>query len=221
MQIPNLQVPDSPPRPIVITQDKFDRGVITLIDQTKLPRNALKELENGLLGEDGAPMVRPGLAWYATAASADSIDGGDFFVDSSDDIHLLKVAGGTVYRSLDDGLNWSACTGATLTADKKVSMIQAREFMYIFNGWDNIVRYDGTTVLDTYTSLPAPTGSSATKTGLSGTTYTYRYRVSAVNDVGFTDASAAVTESVGLTRDSWDATNKVTFTWTQVTGAVR
>ena len=61
-------LPDNPPSQAVLTQDKFDRGVITLIDQSKLPRNALKEGVNIKLAEDGAPMVRDGIDWYGTAA---------------------------------------------------------------------------------------------------------------------------------------------------------
>lgn len=222
MQVPTLTgLSDTPPKQITLTQDKFDRGVITLIDQSKLPRNALKELVNGILGEDGAPMIRPGLKWYGTSASEDAIDGADFFVTSTDDIHMLKVAGGKIYRSTNDGVTWTECTGATFTTGKKVRMVQAREYMYLFDGWDNIIRYNGTTTLDTYTALSKPTGGSASKTGLSGTTYTYRYRVAAVNNIGYTEASTAATVQTGSTRESFDSSNKVTFTWTAVTGAVR
>lgn len=219
---PITGLPDNPPGELTLTQDKFDRGVISLIDQSKLPKNALKEATNLFLGEDGAPMIRPGLAWYGTSASAFAIDGGDFFVTDTDEIHLLKVANGTVYRSLNDGQTWAACTGGTFTAGKKVRMIQANEYMYMFNGWDNIIRYNGTPSLQTYTALASPTPISAVKTGLSGSTYTYRYRVAAVNDIGYTQASTAVTVQVGSTRgSSWDTSNKVTFTWNAVSGAVR
>ncbi len=215
-------LPDNPPGQITLTQDKFDRGVISLIDQSKLPKNALKEADNLFLGEDGAPMIRPGLRWYGTSASAYAIDGGDFFVDDDDSIHLLKVSNGTIYRSINDGQTWAACFGGSFTAGKKVRMVQANEFMYMYNGWDNIIRYDGSTTLATYTAIASPTPISAVKTGLTGTTYTYRYRVAAVNDIGYTQASTAVTVQVGSTRgSSWDASNKVTFTWNAVAGAVR
>lgn len=85
---PVTGLPDNPPQPFHLTQDKFDRGVISLIDQSKLPRNALKEALNILLAEDGAPTVRPGLAWYGTAASANPIDGADFFVYDLSLIHI-------------------------------------------------------------------------------------------------------------------------------------
>lgn len=223
---PVTGISDNPPQQFFLTQEKFDRGVISLIDQTKLPRNALKEAQNLFLAEDGAPTVRPGLAWYGTAASAYAIDGADFFVfdnAGTDEIHLLKIANGTVYRSVNNGDNWAVCSGGTFTAGKKVRMIQANEYMYMYDGWDNIIRYDGSTTLQVYTSLSSPTPISAVKTGLTGTTYTYRYRVAAVNDIGYTQASTAVTVQVGFTRGSgsWNSSNLVTFTWNAVAGAVR
>lgn len=223
VMIPNLAgIPDNPPNIVPITQDKFDRGVISLIDQSKLPKNALKTADNLTLGEDGAPMVRPGVGWYGTAASANTIDGGEMFVTSADAIHLLKVAGGNVYRSLDNGTTWTLCTGATFTAGKKVHFEQAASYMYMYNGWDNIIRYDGTTVLQSYTTLATPVGNVPTKTGLAGaTSNTYRYRVSAVNDIGYTLASTAQTLGVDRDRASFSATDFITFTWTAVPGAVR
>lgn len=217
-------LPDNPPRAITLTQDKFDRGVITLVDQSKLPKNALREAVNIFLAEDGAPTIRPGLDWFglATPDTTNEIDGADFHVMSTtDEIHLLQVQNGTVYRSTNDGLTWAACTGGSFTAGKKVRMVQANEYTYMFNGWDNIIRYNGTTTLQTYTALSAPSGVSIVKTGLAGTVYTYRYRVAAVNDIGYTQASTAMTIQTDRTRDSFDASNKVTFTWGAVVGAVR
>lgn len=214
-------LPDNPPAQIILTQDKFDRGVISLIDQSKLPRNALKEATNIFLAEDGAPTLRPGLDWYGTAPSAFAIDGADFYVTATGAIHLIVVANGSVYTSTNDGLTWALCTGGTFTVGKKVQMVQAADYLYMYNGWDNIIRYDGSTTLQTYTALSAPSGISLTKTGLGGTTYTYRYRVAAVNDIGYTQASTALTIQTDRTRDTFDASNKTTFTWGAVVGAVR
>lgn len=221
MQIQELNLPQTDERLNILTQDRFNRGVITLIDESKLPKNALKEAMNILLREDGAPGPRWGVDWYGTAAGATAIDGAGMFETSAGVVHLLKIVGGTVYRSLDDGATWTACTGATLTAGNKVYIEQANAFAYLVNGEDNIVRYDGTTVLQTYTALVAPAGNTPTKTGLAGTTYTYRYRVSAVNAIGFTQASTATTIQVDRTRDRFDTSNYVTFTWGASAGALR
>ncbi len=111
------------------------------------------------LAEDGAPKVRPGVGWFGTAPSADAIDGACMHVMVDDVVHLLVIAGGRIYRSLNDGATWATCatSGAVevvFTAGKKVHTEQANAYTYIFNGWDNIVRYDGTTTLAVYTALP-------------------------------------------------------------------
>jgi hypothetical protein len=214
-------IPDNPPPVATIGQDRFDRGVISLINESKLPRNALKEADNLTLIEDGAPKPRPGINWYGIAPTDHPIDGAGMYVSSSDAVHLLIISNGTVYRSLDDGQTWDTCTGGSFTAGKKVRMEQANSYSYLFNGYDNIIRYDGTTTLVTYTALSTPVGNTPAKTGLAGTTYTYRYRVSAVNEVGYTIASPATLIQVDRVRASWNDTNFVTFTWTAVPGAVR
>lgn len=221
-------LPDNPPGIITLGQDTFGRGVISVVDESKLPRNALKEARNMTLAEDGAPQVRPGVNWYGTAASADPIDGGAMHVMVDDTVHIIKVAGGRVYRSLNDGVTWTVCkTGLNVelvfTPGRKVRNEQANSFTYLYNGWNNIVRYDGTLVLATYTALSTPTALSLTKVGLGGGSqpYTYRYRVAAVNDIGYTIASTALTITSDRTRDTYDATNYNVFKWNAVPGAVR
>lgn len=216
---------DSPPQNVPLTQDKFDRGVISLIDQSKLPKNALKEADNIVLSEDGAPKVRPGLNWYGTSAVPNGVlDGGAAFIDDdeAETSHMVQVIGGKIYRSINDGATWTECTGAGFTSGKKVQTIQANNVAYLYNGWDNIIRYNGGVALDTYVALPSPIGNNPTKTGLGGATiYTYRYRVAAVNNIGYTLASPAKTIGVDRVRTSFDSTNFVTFTWQAVAGAVR
>lgn len=223
-------IPDNPPPLVTLGQDNFSRGVISLIDESKLPRNALKKAENITLAEDGAPKVRAGVGWYGTDIGH-TIDGADMFVTSTEAVHLLAVANGSVYRSTDDGVTWQICslsTSATnvFTPGKKAGFEQANAYMYIFNGYDNIVRYDGTTTLATYTGISTPNANTPTKVGLAGTAYTYRYRVAAVNDIGYTIASTVVTSGAGWIqtdrqRDGFSETNYVSFTWTPVVGAVR
>lgn len=216
---------DSPEANRVLGQENFSRGVISLIDESKLPKNALKQADNITLAEDGAPKVRPGIQWFGTNPSAFPIDGAEMFVMPDDTVHILIVAGGTIYRSTDDGATWSTCTGGSFTSGKKVRFEQANEFIYMFNGWDNIVRYSGILALAVYTAIGTPTANAATKgAGLTGATiYTYRYRVSAVNEIGYSIASTVVAGGLGVdrTRDQFNDTNYVSFTWATVTGAVR
>lgn len=208
-----------------LTLDNFKRGVITLIDKSRLPKNALQEADNIFLYEDGMPGPRPGVGWFGTAPSASAIQGFDYF-DYNGVVHLVCVAGGTVYRSTDDGTTWTACTGATLNATAKVNMNQYSSALYLTNGIDNITKYDGTTVLTQYSALATPAAPAAVETGLATAgSFNYYYKVAAVNTIGFSAASPvnSGTVSSNLERTNWDSTtNFVTLTTpTAATGQTR
>lgn len=219
----DLDLPKTEPAPTYMTLDNFKRGVITLIDKSRLPKNALEEAENIFLYEDGMPGPRPGVNWFGVALpNAAEIDGFDYF-DFDGAIHLVVAAGDTVYRSTDNGTTWDACTGATLTAGTPVNMNQNGMYLYLTNGVDNIVRYDGTTTLQTYTALTTPAAPTVVETGsglTSGTSYQYYYKCARVNQIGFSAASAASTViQTGLPRESWSAgTNYATLTLPALSG---
>lgn len=108
---------------------------------------------------------------------------------------------------MDDASTWTACTGAVYTPGNPVEMNQNGAYLYITNGIDPIIRYDGSTTLVTYTSLTTPAAPTVAETGLASTGFNYYYKVAAANTVGFSIASAAstVVES-SVARDTWDAT---------------
>ncbi len=195
------------PTPNYLTLQNFKRGVITLLDKSRLPKDALQEANNLFLVEDGQPSIRPGVDWYGTASpNAMPIDGFDYF-DFAGVIHLVIVAGGNVYRSTDNGLNWTICTAATLTSGLTVNMNQYNNYLYLTDGTDNITLYDGSTVLTQYVALSTPAAPTVAETGLAGTGYNYYYKIARVNTVGFSIASAAsvVTQSA-ISRENWDST---------------
>lgn len=206
-------VDDSPktfPTPDYLTLDNFKRGVITLIDKSRLPKNALEEADNLFLVEDGQPSLRPGVDWFGVALPGGvDIDGFDYF-DFAGVIHLVAAGGGSIYRSTDDGATWTVCTGASFTAGTNVNMNQYNNYLYLSNGIDVLARYDGSTVLQTYTSLGTPAAPTVVETGTgltSGTAFNYYYKCSRVSQVGFSVASAASTViTTGLARESWDST---------------
>lgn len=208
-------LPKNFPNPDFLTLGNFKKGVITLIDKSRLPKDALEQADNIFLVEDGQPTVRPGVDWYGTAPSADAIDGFDYF-DYAGAIHLVAVAGGTVYRSTDNGTTWDTCTGATLTSGLTTNMNQYNNYLYLTNGTDNIVRYDGTTTLSTYATLATPGAGSVAETGLgTGSAFIYYYKAARVNTVGFSASSPVFTGTVSsnLSRQQWDASNFVTVTF--------
>ncbi len=208
-------LPSTFPTPNYLTLTNFKRGVISLIDKSRLPRDALEEAENVFLVEDGQPSPRPGVDWYgAVTPNGLTIDGFDYY-DTSGTIHLVMAAGGTIYRSLDNGVTWTACTGVTYVAGNSVSMNQYNSILYITSGADYPILYDGTTVLTQYGTLATPAAPSAVETALGGTGINYYYKVARVNAIGFSAASAVNTGTVStnLDRANWVAgTNYVTLT---------
>lgn len=195
------------PKPQVLTIDSHKRGVVSLIDKSRLPKTALEVADNIFLYEDGQAGPRPGIDWFGTAVpGSDPIEGYDYF-DADGDIHIVVKSGTKIYRSTDDAETWDECTGATFTSGLWTNFNQNGTFLYISNGTDNIVRYDGTTTLQVYTELTTPSITSAVKTGLSGTSYGHYYKASRVNLIGFSAASAATSEiQTGIDRSEFNAT---------------
>lgn len=204
-----LSIPSGPvkfPPPNYLTLSNWKHGVISLIDKSRLPLDALETADNIFLYEDGQPGPRPGTNWFGSALpNAAQIDGVDYF-DDAGAIHLVVAGGGVVYRSLNDGVTWDVCSGASPTAGTRMNMNQNGNFLYLTNGVDNMLRYDGTTTLQTYTALTTPVAPTLAKTGLAATTFTYYYKIAAVNIVGFSLASTAGSIQVSVTRDQWNAT---------------
>lgn len=195
--------PSSFPSPEFLTLGNFERGVITLIDKSHLPKNALEEATNLWLVEDGEPSIRPGVNWFGSVMpNAAAIDGYDYF-DFDGVIHLVASAGGNIYRSTNDGITWTLCSGATITSGIPTLFNQYNSFLYITNGVDQIVRYDGSTTLQTYTVLNTPIAPTIVETGMSGSTYTYFYEISAVSEIGFSAASPPGSITVSEPRANW------------------
>ncbi len=201
--------------------DEFDGGVITLIDESDLPSNAAKEARNLMQIEDGTWAPRWGSEYYGADAGA-AIDGAGTFTTDAGANHLVVVAGGTIYRSTDDGATWDSCSGGTFTASNHVKMKQIKSELWLVNGVDAILQYDGTTSLDAFTGLSLPTGLTSTESSLTGTAFTYYYAVAAVNDVSTTAVSTEVSETVAIARDGWDgSSDKIALSWSAVTNAER
>lgn len=214
VRITDVNLPQTTPKPVTVGQDGWGRGVITLIDQSDLPKDALARALNIMLAEDGNPKPRWGVDWFGTAASAgDAIDGAGVHETSAGAVHLWKVVDRTFYRSTDDGVTWSSC-GGSFTAGEKFDSVQIGGYTYITNGTDAIARYDGTTTLVSYTAVDDPSSAiTGAATGMSGAGFNYYYTYSDVNDIGFTD-SAPLSSAIAVTktRDRWDSSNYVTLT---------
>lgn len=208
-------------RPTSITLDTFKNGFINLTDETRLPSSAASDSTGLVQVQDGVWSVGWGTDYYGEESpNTEDIDGA-FEYDNNGIIELIIVAGGIVYKSTNGG-SWTQVTGATLTAGETCRGLQIRDFLYIINGTDDIVRYDGST-LSTYTALSNP-GVPTLVRGSSLTTgaYTYYYQIVATNDVGFTAGGTEGSIAVNKTRENFSGSNEyIDLTWNRVTNALR
>lgn len=204
-----------------ITLDSFKKGYINLTDETRLPPDAASEATNLVQVQDGVWSTRWGVKYYGMAApNGEDIDGA-FSYDNDGTTELIIVAGGNVYKSVNGGTQ-TQVTGATLTAGLTCRGVQIRDFLYIINGTDDIVRYDGST-LSTYTALSNPGAPTPTRgAGLSSGNYTYYYQIVATNAVGFTAGGTEGSISVNKVREDFSgSTEYIDLSWSRVTGALR
>ncbi len=220
-----LNLPSGDQTPRYLTFDNFKKGVITLFEKSRIPKDALEAADNIFLVEDGMPAIRPGVDFFgAVMPNGEPIDGFDYF-DLAGAIHLVAAAGGVFYRSLNDGETWTACTGGSYVAGTAVQMTQNSGKLYLTTGTatDNLQFYNGTTTIQSYTALATPAAPVVSQTGLGTTTFQYLYKVAAVNQVGFSAASVVGTgvTKFTTTRDQWDVAKYASVAIPATTGATR
>lgn len=218
----NIPSRTSKKKPLVIV-DKFDKGTVTLIDEARILTTMASETKNLIQTQDGLWSQRWGRDYYGELISGESsLDGGEEYVVNETTREIIVVGGttGKVFKSTNDGATWTQITGATLTPGKRPYFMQINSILFIANGYDNLVQYNGS-VLSQYSSLSAPTGVGLARTTLTAGSYTMYYQITALNQVGETVASTEASITVNKTRDTWTSGEKITVTWTAVVGASR
>ncbi len=121
-----------------------------------------------------------------------------------------------------DGDTWTLISGS-YGYDNAAwsSYCQAHGRAYIINGVNNLSYYDivsGAVV--TYTQISKPAAPTVTQTGLTGSTYTLYYVITATTEAGETDGSVEGTVTVSALRDAWDgSTQYVDLSFTLPSGS--
>jgi len=213
------------PKKALISINTFNGGYNSLVDEARLPSKFATACWNLIQDQDGLWTTRWGRDYYGSAISGeDSIIAATEYVKSDSTRELIAIGGttGKIYKSTDDGDTWTQIGTDTLSTSHNVFFIQIRNELYIANGHDNLLRYDGTN-LNEYSALSVPTNLSLTRgAGLSAGDYTYYYQVTAVNSVGETTPCSEVSITVDTERESWSATDEyIDLSWDAVTGADR
>jgi len=205
----------------------FKRGYMSFVSDSRMPIDALADLTNMSLDQDNMPRPRPSLVLFGEQPLGEMLGVGTFIkivagLPEKWDISTQVIAGVGKIHVRKDGGTWVAAGGTNAyDVNATANFCQSANRVYLSNGVDAMSYYDiatGDTV--EYSALATPSAPTATPTGLTGTNYTYYYRVTANNNVGESTASIAVTQQVSTTRDSWNsATQDITVSWSAVPGA--
>lgn len=215
---------------LLISIDDFAGGSNNLIDEAHMPSKFAVESNNMIQVQNGLWKTRWGTQAYGSDLNYNP-DGAQEYVKSDGTTELIVIANGTAYKSTNGG-SWSAISGASFTAGTQCYFMQLggydssnafHNYLYIANGTDPLTRYDGST-LTTYSSLAAPASLTASlvASGLTSGTHVYYAQVTALNAVGETVGSTEASITTNKLRDDWvAATDKVTWSWSSVSGATR
>lgn len=212
-----------------LSQKDWLKGVVTAFDDGRTPTDGLKATTNTELDQDGTIRPRPSLVRYGTAFPGTLL--GELYEftkqvtglsNNNYQLGMFNVSGTTKpYYSLDGG-GWTVANGKTYDNTANTHFLQVDKKVLIMNGVDNLSYLDiPTLAVIPFTSISSPVISSVVATGLTGSTFTYYYKVSANSTFGETAASANMSVAVGTQRDIWlPASQYVTVSWGAVTGAV-
>ncbi len=217
----------SPKVDTVIIPD-FRGGVNSYLDEARLPINTLRFAINYMLKQDGVLYPRWGTRTYGFGFE-DMPDGLDTYTQTLLGMPVewqIAVVAGTVYKSINGG-SWSAIPGDTLAPGHDVSFYQTDNRVYMANGEDTLAYFDiDLNEVFKFDGINAPAAPTITRaTSLSSGSYTNYYKISAVNQVGETIASAEAQLSTNRIRSQWRQTDTIEdyldLAWSAVAGATR
>ncbi len=206
----------------------WKKGYQSFVTDSRTPLDALNDLTNATLDQDNLPRPRPSLVLMGEQPLGTGLGFGTYIDVSTGspvkyDISMQVIAGVGKVHTRKDGETWVAATGTnSYSQTARVNFCQSGNRVYISNGVDAMSYFDiETGGMQVYTALATPSTPTATQTGLTGSNYTYRYRISANNAVGESTASIADTEQVLIPREDWadDLSDYITVSWSSVAGA--
>jgi hypothetical protein len=227
-----------PPIPKRLSIRDWQKGYISTQSSSRTPLNGLRTALNVILSQDGTVRPRPSRVLYGEQPTGTVLGEITEFTrrvggtTENYEISIQNVAGTASVYVRKDGGSWLQCTGKTFNTTARCHFCPIRDVdddyddedkVLILNGEDNLSYLDiNTLAVIPFTTLTATAAPTLTVgAGLTGTTFTNRYKVTASNR-GETAASAATVATTSKIRDSWSAANEyVDVQITRVTGAER
>lgn len=165
-----------------------------------------------IVGRSSIQLPRRGRDLFATLPST-SFNGWGIYKDPITEANLIIAQiGGRVYKVETDGTVTEIDNTKTWDTTAKMRGVLLRGFFYFGNAVDYMAKTDGSTITR-WTNITAVTLNTVVLTG-SGTDTLYDYVITAVTDVGETEASNEVSERGPA---ALSTSNKFTITWDRKT----
>lgn len=210
------------------SQSGFKRGFQSFTQDSRTPIDALSDMTNITLDQDNLPRPRPSLILFGEQPLGIVLGVGTFSKIVAGepekwDISMQVISGVGKIHVRKDGGTWIASGDVdnSYSATAYVNFCQSGGRVYISNATNAMSYYkiDNGDIIK-YVALATPSAPTATPTGMTGTNFTYYYRISANNDAGESTASIKGTAQVNTTRDQWlPASQFMSISWSAVTGA--
>jgi len=214
-------------------QNTWKPGVISLVDESRLPLGAVVKAQNLMQTQDGVWSTRWGSNNYGATFTGPVTAFSDFLVYNGDGTttQYYAVIDNGAFKYAKDGGAWTTVTGYSFNTTVWTNLLQYENKLLISNGIDAFSYVDLTTMTWVgFTTISAPaTPTFSLGAGLSAGSFTYYIQVTAVNKVGETLPCAALTVTTNINRNQWynpqsgtvsSNTLYVDYDWAQVTGAI-
>lgn len=136
---------------------------------------------------------------------------------------IIRSSGTTLQEFNSSTGNYDDISGKTYTSDLNTDYIQAYDDLFVFNGTDNLTKYnkDDSPKITVYTEINPPTAFSATRGGgLSAGQYTAYFKLTHYNETGETQGTTEFSVTYDKPRSQWNGTTeKIDLAWTVSAGA--
>lgn len=228
----------APPKPERKSIRDWQKGYISAQSSNRTPNNGLRGALNVILSQDGTVRPRPSRILYGTQPVGTILGEVAEFVKRTGGVNetyvitVQNVAGTAKVYVQKDGGSWTLCDGKSFDTSAACHFCPIRDVDSSYNDEDKVLILNGVDTLSyldintltviPFTALAAASAPTLTVgAGLTGTTFTNRYRVTASNR-GETAASSTTVATTSKIRESWSAANEyVDVQITRVSGATR
>src|SRR3989304_6382653 len=140
---------------VIAKQERWIRGLNTIVSATQLKDNELAEATDIQLVEDGGIQCpRDGQDYFGNS-SGSRVYGLFPYYKSDGTKKLLRMAVTTLQVYNTSTSNWDNVSGYTYTSGKNAEGVMAYDRLYLVNATDSLTYYDGSSIIS-FSSINAP-----------------------------------------------------------------